>query len=172
MNFTTLSSNQIIDTTKSIINGRMSRISYRSEMPIKAEFKKRGISITKITDTTARFGIKYENIHTVAERRAEGTILPEKAHTNNYSWVIENKISYNSNTNKMYVRATSLPHGANSKYKYILVKDGTEIITDSLNDEMKNFVVNSYWNKSPSEVKNIQFENIVRIGKIGENLFC
>ena len=172
MDITVISSEMIIDAISNIRNGRMARITYKTLLPLKSEFRKRGISLTKIVDTTARFGVRYENIRSVREMREESPNFASESHNSNYRWVVMNKISYNSNTGKMYVRTTRLPKGSNSKTMYILSINGESEILDTLPTFAKEYVTDSYWKRqSSSEVKNIQFDNIIRIGSVGQHIF-
>ena len=165
MQIKTLSSDEIISKVSAIKNGQMCRICYRSELPVKAEFKHKGIKIIKVTEATVRFGVAYEHISTVKERKSDETYSPITK-TNNYEWVIENKICRNSNTGKEYVRFATLNKGSHKKVLYIVVDSMNETYTaESLSEEEKIYVQNSYWNRtSPTEVQNISFENIIRIG--------
>ena len=49
---------EIIDTITNLRNGTMARIMYVTELPLKTEFAKLGYKILKVTETTARFGVK------------------------------------------------------------------------------------------------------------------
>lgn len=170
MKINTLVSNQIMEAINGITNGRIDRIIYKSEMPLKAEKRNAGIKLVKITAVSARFGINYNNLPAVIEKRAQGD-SKQKETTNNYEWVVKNKIAHHTKNNNYYVRITYLPKGNNRKCLYILQDNDKEYIVDNLTDEMKELVINSYWDKkSISEVQNIQFNNIIRIGKIGQKI--
>ena len=62
-----MSREEIISTVTNLRNGTMARINYVTELPMKAEFAKLGYKILKVTETTARFGIKYSNLSAVKE---------------------------------------------------------------------------------------------------------
>ena len=52
----------IYNAITKIPNGRFFRIIYKTEMPLKCEYKKTGIEVYKITSRIARTGINYANI--------------------------------------------------------------------------------------------------------------
>lgn len=164
MEIKTLSSDEIIKSVSVVKNGQMCRIKYKSEMPVKAEFKKQGIKIVKVTEATIRFGVDYEHISTVIERKSNEDYTPA-VRANNYEWVIENKICHNSKTGKDCVRFATLNGGAHKKVVYIVVDSLNETYDiESLTEEQKKYIQDSYWNRTTPEVQNILFENIIAIG--------
>lgn len=175
INLTNLNVEEIINAVSSVGNGRMARICYKSELPVKAEFKKQGVKIVKVTEATVRFGVDYEHIGSVIERKAEdeanGKVYAQRE--NNYEWVVENKICHNSKTGKDYVRFAHVNEGSNRKVIYIIVDSLSETtIAETLDDSTKNLVQNSYWNRtSAPEVQNISTENVLRINDHGKKLF-
>ena len=158
----------MIEAIKEVRPGTFKRISYKTELPLKAEFKKQGYRIYKIVETTARFGINYNNIKTVIDRRAEQQDTVRRNVTNNYEWVVRNRVKHNNNTNKDYLCVASLPKGHNTKVRYIV--EGTFVGTidmgDVLDGPYKNLVIDSYFKPSTSgnEIKTISFDNIITIG--------
>ena len=165
MEIKALERDTIISSISAVKNGSFCRIKYKSELPLKAEFKKKGYRLVKITEATIRFGVDYEHIGSVIERKsAEGYQEPAQRE-NNYSWIIENKVLHNSKTDKDYIRFATVKHGANKKTIYIVVDEFNEdVIVENLNDEQKSYVQNSYWNRVAPEVQNVLFENVISIG--------
>ena len=86
--------------------------------------------------------------------------------TNNYEWVVRNRVKHNNNTNKDYLCVASLPKGHNTKVRYIV--EGTSVSTidmgDVLDGPYKNLVIDSYFKPSTSgnEIKTISFDNIIK----------
>lgn len=150
-------SERIMNSVNSIGGGRIASISYKSSVPVNASSKKSGIRIEKVTSKKVRIGVKYENI--------KGVVKSETERKNNYSWVTPNRIAFNSNTNKHYVRITRLSGRYNkSKSSYILMMaDGTR--REISKEELMNYVIPSYFNKNGEipEVQNISIENVIRI---------
>lgn len=173
INFTNLSTDDIINAVSSIGNGRMARICYKSELPVKAEYTKKGIKIVKVTEATVRFGVDYEHISTVIEKKKSDDYTIPAPRENNYRWTVENKVCHNDKTGKDYIRFASVNQGANRKVLYIVIDSMSETTTvESLDDGTKNMIQNSYWNKgNVPEVQNISIENVLRINKIGKKLF-
>ena len=164
--FNTMPYDDIFAKLSSIKNGTMARIKYFSEMPIRATYKKQGIHLYKITEVTVRFGVNYNNIASVVEKKSENNEI--NSHKTTYSWVngFENKICYNENTGKNYVRFTYLPHGDNRHINYKIVKIEETYTTKNLSNEDKELIIPSYWNKQHNmpEVQNIAFDHIISIG--------
>lgn len=170
----TLTRNEVITNAKELKNGTFMRVAYKSDLPLKAAHKNEGYRISKITETTGRLGVRYGMIHTVIERKAN-TEESGRNYTNNYEWEIPNKVAYNSNTNREYLTIANVPHGHNTRHKFIVEKpNGDTYTVDNLNEE-KNLVINSYWNRDYSncgEIKYIPVENILRLNDIGIKAFA
>lgn len=162
MEFVAMNENEIISAVSSIKNGCYGKITYKSELPVKAAFKKQGISIVKVTNANVRFGVCYENIGSVIEYKETHEVQPLKT---GYHWVVPNKISFNENTGKSYVRfASTHNHGAKHS-TYFVIENGNAVEFAELPTEKKEIVQNSYWKeKEVPEVQNIKFENILSIG--------
>ena len=156
--------NMKLENVKNVIvakkNGVFFRINYRTEIPVKAEFKKAGINLVKFTEKTVRTGVNYEHIQAVIDKKsAEDYVAP--AHRENHKdWIVNNKLFYNTNTNKYYVRLAHC-NGSKAKSKYVAYgADGNEIEFD------KNYAVNSYWNKSNNDIKSVFDVNVDNIMSI------
>lgn len=169
----TLTKEQILSAASAIRGGTINRVTYKTEVPLKAEFKKQGYKITKIVESSVRFGVNYHNIASVIARKAEETINTV-ARTNNYEWVIKNRVKHNTKTDKDYLVVANLPINANKKVKYIL--EGSIIGTLDMGSEVdgpyKDIILDSYLKKSNDEreIKTISFDNIISINKIGNRV--
>ena len=156
----TLTNEEIVSAMNSVRGGTIARITYMTQVPLKAEFKKQGYELTKVVETSVRCGVDYNRIASVIARKSAEDYVPS-ARKNNYEWVVRNRIKHNSNTNKDYIVVATLPSGHHTKVKYIL--NGTFVgavdMGDSIDSHFKNFVIDSYFNKSEarSEVKTISF---------------
>ena len=171
---TTLNREQIIEATNGVRNGTIARVTYRTEVPLKAEFKKQGYRLTKITETSARFGVNYGRIASVIARNAERNLEEAVQRTNNYEWVIKNKVQYNTKTDKEYLVLANFNKGHNTKSKYIL--EGTFVGTidmgSSIDEHYTHLVIDSYFKggKPASEIKKIAFDNLIRINNVGQKI--
>lgn len=167
-----LNREQIMEATLGIRNGTIARVMYQSELPLKAEFKKQGYKLVKITETSARFGVNYGRISSVMARNAAGYEPTPRA--NNYEWIIPNKVKHNSKTDKDYLVLANFNGGHNTKSKYILYGTtvGTLDMGSSIDPGYAHLVIDSYYKKSttPCEVKTVAFENILRINGVGEKI--
>lgn len=156
----------IVEAINATRNGAMCRVEYKSEMPLKAASKKEGISIIKITESTVRFGVDYDNIGTVIERRSAEDYQP--AHREyDRTWIVDNKVYHNNKNGTDYIRFANVNNHANKHASFIVRTPDSEIIVSELTDEQKGHVIDSYWNKEHTtpEIQDIRAENIIRIGK-------
>jgi hypothetical protein len=171
---TTLNREQIIEATNKVKNGTIARVTYKTEVPLKAEFKKQGYKMIKITETSARFGVNYGHISSVIARNAEKQLEEAVQRTNNYEWVIKNKVKYNTKTDREYLVLANFNKGHNTKSKYLL--EGTFVGTidmgDSIDSHYTHLVIDSYYKKPDhyGEVKTIAFDNILRINDVGQKI--
>lgn len=167
----------IIDEAKAAKNGAFLRIGYRTELPVKAAYKKQGIQFFKYTEMSVRLGVNYGNIASVIARKAEEGLVEAAQRANNYEWIVKNKVRHNTSTGKDYLYVANFNQGSNIHRCYIGLKNGevfSIVPEDSkmfqkLNEE---YMIPSYWTKSSEipEVMNISFENIHRIGNSGLTL--
>lgn len=172
-----LSREEIIGAVNSIKGGQIARVTYRKELPLKAEFKKQGYKLIKITEISVRFGVNYHNIARVIERKAQVDNKEYVQRANNYEWVIKDRIKYNKNTEKEYLVVANLNNNNSTKVKYIL--EGTSVGTIDMGSEIdehyKHIVRNSYFTPSATggEVKTISLGNIITINNVGTKInFC
>lgn len=171
----TLSREQILKTVEAIPNGRIARVTYKTELPVKAEFKKQGYVVTKLVETTGRFGVQYHHIASVIARKAEEGFKEAVKRTNNYVWVINNKVKHNTVTDKDYIVLASFNGGHHTKSKYIVSYLGKDTVYSDHEfkySDNKNLVIDSYWkpSKNAGEVKNISFENVLAINNVGTKI--
>lgn len=169
----TLTSQEIMSAISSVKGGTIARIAYKTDVPLKAEFKKQGYKLTRVVETSVRCGVDYHKISSVIARKSSADYVPS-TRKNNYEWVIKNRVKHNTNTEKDYVVVATLPSGDNTKVKYIL--DGTFVGTidmgDSIDNHYTHLVIDSYFKnkESSSEVKTISFDNVLRINNTGKRI--
>ena len=164
-NFNTMSYESVISAVKSIHGGSMARITYFSEMPLKAVHKKNGYVIYKVVSTTARFGVSYSNIGSVvALRNSPEYVAPAKRENNN-EWVVVNRVSYNAKTGKTSIRFAPMTKGSNKQVTYILKSsDRTVVLGNSIPEMFKSMVQDSYWNNTSSPViQSVNINNIIAL---------
>lgn len=155
--------NTIKNLLSSIKPGVFTRLTYVSELPLKAEYKKQGYKVIKTNSITTRFGIHYGNIKEVKERDSQISSEPTVERTNNFSWVMKNNLQYNSKTEKYYLCTYPTKHGRNSSAKYsVQLPDGN--VLNGLTDFNHDWVINSYWNKDSTNMMRINIDNVIKIG--------
>lgn len=154
-----------LDTIK---NGWMTRVTYNTVLPVKAEYKKKGIKVIKSTSVTVRIGVDYEHIQAVVDAKKYSSETIKKAVRTAYSWIVRNRVAYNDNTGKYYLRVATLPHGSNQSVYYTLIEEvGNSIFTKHVSvEDIKDYVINSYWCDTIPVVQNINIDNIVSINGV------
>lgn len=150
----------ISKAVKNIKPGVFTRITYKSEMPLKAEYKKLGYKIVKISSMTTRFGIHYGNIKEVKESKHEGKISNK---VNNFVWIIKNNIQYNKHTKSYYLCTYPTKKGRNSSVKYDVYLNDEKVFSN-IDFIDKNMIIDSYWNKNSTNMMKININNIIAIG--------
>jgi len=163
----------IINEAAKVRPGTITRIMYKTECPVKAEYKKQGYRMVKVVETSARLGVNYHNIASVIARKAEEGLKETVARVNNYEWVLKNKVRHNTATGKDYLYAAAFNKGHHTYSCYILMTPDRSDVKwlsplDLEESEYKDILIPSYWKKGDAtEIRNISFENIYRIGSEG-----
>jgi len=155
-----MTKDNVMKCLNNIKPGTFTRITFVTELPLKAEFKNRGFRVTKTTSITTRFGIHYGNIKGV---EINNTTKDKKV--NNFYWVdnFKKNLCYNTNTKKYYICTYPTKKGTNINTKYsIKYPDGS--FKGNLTSIDKNMVINSYWNKSSTKMMRINIDNVLKIG--------
>ena len=157
----------IIKAVSTIKNGTMCRVTYKSELPVKAEFKHRGIKVVKYTEATVRFGVNYNNIKTVIEKKNAENYTPTER-TYDRTWLVDNKIFVNNKNGNPYVRIANVRNHANKNSIYSIIRDNKDIRVEQLSDSDKELIINSYWNRpyEMPEIQDINADNIISIKDI------
>ena len=169
----TLSKESILEATSSIRGGTIARISYCTELPLKAEFKKQGYKIKKYIETSVRIGVNYHNIASVKARKEAAIVNESKPiKKSNYEWILKNRVKYNTNTEKDYLVVAVLPQHSNDKVKYVIdIPNGSSVSNLAIFDTFANMVLDSYKaKKDDREIRYISFENIITINDVGEKI--
>lgn len=170
MNF--LAKEVIMSEAANVKPGTIARIGYRTYLPVKTQFKKQGVEIIKLTETSARLGVRYTHIAEVIARKSSQDMIQTAKRTNNYEWVLKNKVRHNSATGKDYLYVAHFNKGHYTKNMYMIFDNGCVMMSkeEFLSSSYKHYVIDSYWksNSDEWEVKNISFENIYRINSAGQ----
>lgn len=168
----TLNPSTTMSLLKEIKPGTFFRMSYMHELPVKAEFKKQGYNVIKVTSVVTRTGVNYGNIQAVKdykEAQAEAGIIPQERHLD-VEWIIKDFVQHNNKTNKDYVCIA--PIGTiEETNKYIVVDPNTNVTTVSEEELDKNLVRDSYFNSRNDNgytmYKKVTIDNIININGIG-----
>lgn len=166
---------QLKELVKDIPAGQVFRIGYRTEVPVKAMYKKCGIRIEKITEATVRTGVSYKNL---ASTIVTNDSINKRSSFKN--WIFKNRLFQNINNNKLYLQVVGFKNGTKSKSLYIIhgINSNNEIVVlsskDFKNSNFVEMIQNSYFNKtSDCELKTINIDNIYKIGSfvVSQDIF-
>lgn len=153
--------NKVLEVMESTKNGTFGTIEYKTSVPVNKEAKKAGVQIFCQTRKMVRFGADYKNL---TDGSDTASTTPK---TNNYSWVIKNKVSHNSNTGKDYIRVSNINRKTIERV-YSIVVGGNVQTTDSLS-AAEQFLQPSYLKSKAAPkpvVQNIAVDNIISINGI------
>lgn len=165
--FGTISFNDLFKEAKRIGNGRICRIGYRSELPVQAPFKAKGLKVTKFTTKSVRFGVKYRAIKTLL-----GLIKSTNDKKSNIVVMLPNKIFERTDLDRTYLQIAKLNKNTHEKNVYIVHNEKTGLIKVFNNDEewdnsyYRNCILKSYYEKETPEIQTINVLNIFKFGNI------
>lgn len=154
---------QILNQMKSIKNGTFGTVEYQTSLPVNKEAKNAGIQVICRTKKMVRFGASYKNLV------ADLVSTEVKPRQNNYSWIIENKVSHNSKTEKDYIRVSNINRKTISREYFLLGDSGIKSSPVKNLDEFNCLLQPSYLknnNYSKPVVQNISIENIISINGV------
>lgn len=152
-----------VDSVRRIVSaipaGRFFRVAYKTQVPVKKEYKE-DVHILKITEMTTRTGVSYasvsdnytevyENIHPYRPGR----------------WDIFRKLKYHNKTGKYYLVVAPIKKGSNISTYYQVTYKGVMHLVADLTDMFEDYVRPSYFKKSKTggKVINIQVDNLLAI---------
>ena len=101
-------------------NGSYVRVGYSKELKMLKAWQEKGIRAYKLTETTVRLGVAYNKIAAVIARKAAEAGKPKVERANNWSWIIDNKIKFNSNTGKTYLQVATVKGGHNTHSQFLV----------------------------------------------------
>ena len=156
-----MKSEAIIKKISEIPAGRFFRVRYTTRVKLKAEWEKQGYSILKIVDTTTRTGVKYKNIAGVELKDKFEDTQPK---TNNWEWVVKDRIKHNTKTGKDYLVIAPISKGSNTVKSYVLTTPEGVSNTIPECDVKSTYTVPSYWKTGDKPViMNVTLENVLTV---------
>lgn len=143
--------------------GQFFKVSWISDVPVKAGFKKQGVTVNKLISITARYGIKYTNMKSVQMKAEKGEInltheLPWGNWKSGYEGILIDHTNKAGEQNT-YLRLYTTPNKAEVSYfmngKFI---SKAELISSGV-------VQDSYWKKDNSDIDcfTVNVRNIIGI---------
>lgn len=154
----------IYDAITNIPNGRFFKICYRTEMPLKAEYKNQGYKVYKYTARVTRTGVRYNSLKEVRENN-----IQEFSRASRTNWLIRNKVKTNVTTGKDYIVIAPMSKNEYKEYSYLVIDScGLERRASNVPEQM---ILPSYFNKKNGAIRNIDLDNIVSITYGGEVIY-
>lgn len=150
-----------------INNGVFTRVRYKSDMTskLKAAYRNDGYSVEKITETTARTGCNYGNIHNVIIKKANGTL--GNSNKDIYEWIVPNKIKRHKEKGTEYLVMDTIPlKQSHTNTKYIVRKGNSATVTDNFNNIVEMFVPSATKQGDRPDVMTIKMENILSFNHV------
>ena len=165
---------ELMQQLKTRQKGSLIRITYQTTPPLTATARRDGFSVTKIVETTVRWGCNYSHLKAVQQKRSEQEALiaageiPAVSSTRPPWWrwkvgnenIIKQHLKLDENQQRTeYLTVQTLPKGGYPKAKYLL--NGHPVSKTELVG--MNIVQNSYWNNDNIETYDIKLQNIIAI---------
>ena len=166
-----LTYNQIMAEAANCRNGSYIRVGYAKELDISKEWKAKGIRVYKLTDTTVRLGVAYNNIASVKARKAAEGDKPKVQRANNWKWVLPNKVKDNSNTGKTYLQVATVNGGHNTHNQFLVYDPltGWQLFEKEQWEISEYYLMTTLKSREPRkgaapEIYTITFDNIYKLG--------
>ena len=156
--------NKMMKVINSVKPGSFVRIEYKTELPVKSEYKKFGYRVYKVSQMTTRLGIKYSNMKSVVKTENSVPNRPSTMH------FINKYVLKNENNENLYLATYPCQQGRNNYSIYIVINENNKDINMfNESEDIKDLVIDSYWNKKGSN--NYFVINLNNVKKIGKNKF-
>lgn len=148
---------KLIETAKSIGNGKWFSIKHITDTPLNATAKNGGVKIKHICTEQVRSGVNYENLSAVKAIREQGIVGQPK----NYDSIVGNKIQRNPKNGEYYIQLVDFK---TTDDEYEVTENG-KVFTTNL-DGIAKYVTPSYFKSHKEGNRNyhiVKAENIVSI---------
>lgn len=156
-----MNTNKAIEILKKVKNGTFGVVEYETEVPVNKAGKAAGMQIFCRTKKLVRFGAAYKNL----VKDSTDVVRPR---TNNYQWLLDNKVSHNSNTEKDYLRVSTVDRKTLKRIYRCVTPLGTKLVED-LGDYVEflrpSTMVPLY---NRPLVQNITMSNVISINGMGD----
>ena len=166
-----LTYNQIMAAAANCRNGSYIRVGYSKELKMLKDWQERGIRAYKLTETTVRLGVAYNKIAAVVARKAAEADKPKVERANNWSWVIPNKVKYNSNTGNTYLQVATVNGGHNTHNQFLVYDPhiGWTLFEKPEWELSEYYMMTDVKSREPRkgaapEIYTITFDNIYKLG--------
>ena len=139
--------------------GSFQKLQWSKELKLYKKYENEDIKITKLSEGVVRFGIEYDNMKAIQEKRENGELPQDNQGLNGLEWTLYPYLLKNPKTNKEYIRVNTT--GNKIKTRYFL--NGEEITKEVAEQYC---TANNFSKGNPVEVFNIGVENIIAVGEV------
>ena len=140
--------------------GSFQKMKWGRELKLYKKYEGQDIKITKVSEGNIRFGINYDNIKAVKEKRENGELPQENQGLNGLEWVYAPYILRNPKNGREYIRVSTIKDNP-IKTRYFL--NGEEITKEQAKEYC---TASNFGSGNPLEVFNVGIENIIQVGKV------
>ena len=166
-----LTYNQIMAAAANCRNGSYIRVGYSKELKMLKDWQEKGIRAYKLTETTVRLGVAYNKIASVIARKAAEAGKPKVERANNWSWIVPNKVKYNSNTGNTYLQVATVNGGHNTHSQFLVYDPhiGWVLFEKEEWETSEYYMMTDVKSREPRkgaapEIYTITFDNIYKLG--------
>lgn len=159
----------IVESLNKVRPGAFTRLGYKTEVPIHAEYSKLGYKVEKICNMTVRFGIKYGNIAEVIKLAAEKVASDSRPRVSNEEMLVPNKLYRNLKSGKIYLSAYPCKQGRNTTRTYVITIPTDSGCVKATMDDLgyfKSLVLDSYFNQRETSIFKVNIDNVFKIGNV------
>ena len=158
-----MQNSRLYEMIQNIKSGTIFRITYRTEVPVSAAYKKEGVHIYKIVSQCTRTGVSYNNIQDVIESRAS----EQKSSHKSYCFpVVINRIYEHKTNGTRYLRLARVNKHSNTVVSYMYEKAGIFFNIDEA-EAIRCTLPSAWKHTGPAPVvKNIKLENVIAINNV------
>lgn len=139
--------------------GSFQKLSWGRELKLYKKYENEGIKITKISEGIVRFGVEYDNMKSVQQKRESGELPQDNQGLNGLEWILYPYLLKNPKTKKEYIRVNTT--GNRIRTRYFL--NGKEISREVAEQYC---TASNFSNGNPIEVFNVGIENIIAVGEV------
>lgn len=149
-------------------------LEYCKPIPLLKKFQDSNMTFYKITKMKCRTGVSYAELPKLQELKESSADNPKRQYTNNYEYILENKLKYNRKTEKYYLQVvpTNEPDCFNTVYR-VFENGGLKYMTkEAFLKEYADFITAKDKKSSdvPVDILTINCDNVFHLNHLNTPL--